>query len=196
MNYTTLKSTVVARLRRASVPLIDTFIELAEARLFRDAYMVADQQGEVVITSGASVSLPADFAAPRLVSLTVDSEITLIPFTPLEDFTRQAGDVTGTPERYTITGNTIRFSPPTAKTGTLYYYQRPDGLSGSVVTNSLIERAADLYVAAVMAEAHRHYLNEERASYYDSLVAGLIESINQDAGRDDLPQDQSLGGEY
>jgi hypothetical protein len=198
MNRTELKDAIESRLKRGtSLSVTDELIEIAEGLLFRECRRLKELQGTDAITSAATVVLPADYDAARLVELTVEGVKTMIPFVTLEDFVAEHDDNTSEPPAmYTISDEKLMFYPAAGYSGTLHYWKKPDGLSASVTTNAILERAPDLYLAAALAEGFRHFRDFEKSSYYANIASVMIQSLNSSATQDSMPQEQGIGGRY
>jgi hypothetical protein len=198
VNRTELKAAIESRLLRGTgLSITDELIELAEGRLFRECRRLKEFQGTDSITSAASIGLPADCDAVRAVELVVQGVKVIPAYVSLEDFLAEHDDdATEPPAMYTISDEKLMFWPTGGYSGTLHYWKKPEGLSASVSTNPILDRAPDLYVAAAVAEGFLHYRAFDLHAQYVQITTALIASLNGSAAQDSEPQEQTIGGRF
>ncbi|MFQ6186356.1 hypothetical protein ACLMJV_31200 [Sinorhizobium meliloti] len=126
------------------------FLGLAELKLNR-GLRVADMEvtDEISLIDGEG-ALPADFLEAREVKNASGIPIRAIS---LQQLTNSYMDRVGTPAAaYAIVGNTIRVRPVSENDLTVTYYARIPALTPSNPTNWLLEKAADVYLFALVNE--------------------------------------------
>ncbi|PND22316.1 hypothetical protein CN934_05185 [Ensifer sp. MMN_5] len=122
---------------------------LAELKLNR-GLRVADMEvtDEIALIDGDG-TLPADFLEAREVKNASGIPIRAVS---LQQLTNSYMDRSGTPAGYAIVGNTIRVRPVSENDLTVTYYSRIPALTPSNPTNWLLEKAADVYLFALVNE--------------------------------------------
>ncbi|RVH49334.1 phage adaptor protein [Sinorhizobium meliloti] len=126
------------------------FLGLAELKLNR-GLRVADMEvtDEISLIDGDG-TLPADFLEAREVKNASGIPIRAVS---LQQLTNSYMDRVGTPAAaYAIVGSTIRVRPVSENDLTVTYYARIPALTPSNPTNWLLEKAADVYLFALVNE--------------------------------------------
>lgn len=174
MTYTELKTNIAAYLHRTDLTAqLDTFIQLAEAFLFREL-SVTDLEVSVTGTATlGTITLPADFGTLSKITITysgreiaLDSKATDYPYS-----------TSGRPLAYLIENGAISLFP-TPDTGypyTLQYTPVMTPLSSTVSTNWLIEQAPDLYLMACQYQGTK-YIEDTAAG--NALVAEMLPMLD------------------
>ena len=162
--------------------MFDTFLGLAENRFNRElriSEMVGSDKTSASSTS-ATFDLGDDFIEAVAVYSTTDTTaLSYLPPNKFFNLKSAHGSPVGKPEYYTIIGNTMHFAPyGTAATVTVVPYVELSGLPSSNTTNSIMPKAANLYLYGVLLEA-QPFLNEpgriqEFESFYDRAKSALI----------------------
>jgi hypothetical protein len=125
------------------------FLGLAELKLNR-GLRVADMEvtDEIALIDGEG-TLPADFLEAREVRNASGIPIRAVS---LQQLTNSCVDRSGTPAGYAIVGSTIKVRPVSDNELTVTYYARIPALAPSNPTNWLLEKAADVYLYALVTE--------------------------------------------
>jgi hypothetical protein len=125
------------------------FLGLAELKLNR-GLRVADMEvtDEIALIDGEG-TLPADFLEAREVRNASGIPIRAVS---LQQLTNSYVDRSGTPAGYAIVGSTIKVRPVSDNELTVTYYARIPALTPSNPTNWLLEKAADVYLYALVTE--------------------------------------------
>lgn len=175
--YAELKATVQTWNPHSDVPdVVDTLIDLAEARLSRELrtrQMVTSETG--TLTSGdGTLDVPDDFL--ECIELRVGSGTGAITLAkrPLVDLQqRYLSLLTGQPEVFAIDGSVFRFVPvPSSDYAyTLRYYQTIPALSDSNTSNWLLEVAPDVYLFAALVESERFLRNPDGVAAWEAQLA-------------------------
>lgn len=124
-------------------------IGLAELKLNR-GLRVADMEvtDEISLVDGDG-TLPADFLEAREVKNALGIPIRAVS---LQQLTSSYMDRSGTPAGYAIIGSTIKVRPASDEDITVTYYGKIPGLTPANPTNWLLEKAADVYLYALVNE--------------------------------------------
>lgn len=125
------------------------FLGLAELKLNR-GLRVADMEvtDEIALIDGEG-TLPADFLEAREVRNASGIPIRTVS---LQQLTNSCVDRSGTPAGYAIVDSTIKVRPVSDNELTVTYYARIPALTPSNPTNWLLEKAADVYLYALVTE--------------------------------------------
>lgn len=125
------------------------FLGLAELKLNR-GLRVADMEvtDEIALIDGEG-TLPADFLEAREVRNASGIPIRAVS---LQQLTNSYVDRSGTLAGYAIVGSTIKVRPVSDNELTVTYYARIPALTPSNPTNWLLEKAADVYLYALVTE--------------------------------------------
>ncbi|MGK9199371.1 phage adaptor protein [Sinorhizobium meliloti] len=125
------------------------FLGLAELKLNR-GLRVADMEvtDEIALIDGEG-TLPADLLEAREVRNASGIPIRAVS---LQQLTNSYVDRSGTLAGYAIVGSTIKVRPVSDNELTVTYYARIPALTPSNPTNWLLEKAADVYLYALVTE--------------------------------------------
>lgn len=189
MTYATLQTDVAAYLHRSDLTaLLPTFIERAEAYLFRELQVKDLATSIAGTTTGEYAALPADFGAVSKLTVVYGStEYTL-------DYkSESAVATTSVPCAYALESNQIRiFGASTGQAYTLYYTAKLAALSGSNATNWLLTNAPDVYLWAAALEGAKHIRDEAEAVRCTSYMVAAIDSVRRASERRGHPSNSSL----
>jgi hypothetical protein len=183
-SYATLISAIVDELKDSSLEAaIPGFIQSAEAQFDRRLFA---SNSEATATSTlsvgtATVALPTDFKAARLVYINGDPSIVLDQM-PLNELRRTYLDWDNSqPRHYAILGNSLILgpAPDSAYTLSLDYVQGFTALTASNTTNWLLEKHPDLYRYGVLRHAELYGWNDERGRQFDAFVDNILTEIQQ-----------------
>lgn len=147
------------------------FIRLAESRLNR---LLEDPDMEVSVTlTGDGADLPADFGA--MVSIGTADYNSLTPISNAEYAALLPSS--GVSRYYTIRENKVYYAPGSVNP-TLVYRRTIPGLSDSVTTNWLLDRAPDCYLYGSLIQASAFLSEDERLPLwkgaFDEAIGELI----------------------
>lgn len=186
MNYTDLKTQVANYLHRTDLTTqIPTFIELAEAYLFREFNIKEIETSVSGTTTDSYVTLPADFGSVSRV------EVTYAGATRSLDYVAQPEVATQTtvyPNAYSMENNKLRiWGAATGQAYTLYYVPDIQPLSGSVSTNWLLTNAPELYLDAACLQGAKYVRNDSEVAKLTNHVALSIASVRSFAERRGQP---------
>ena len=164
---------------------IDDFIDLFETRFARDILSVgglADLEKTTTFLATAEFeNLPADYNGLRGISIEFGGiQYPLNYATPLEIDIHEDGG-SGSPFRYTIVGNQLRFNPPpdsgSTYTVTLDYYGTLLALSDANPTNFLFTSNPRIYLAGCLVEAFLFQYEEQRAALWEQQYVSELKNI-------------------
>lgn len=161
---------------------IDTFIQLAEAKLNRRLRV-----REMIVRTTATIedefsAVPDNFGG--VLSFSLDEE-PLVYLTPQAmEHVRAANSEAGKPKYYSIVGGEFWYlpSPNDSYVADLSFYQKIPALTAEDDTNWLIGSHPDIYLNAVALEAALYLVDDELVSKY----GGLLDTILNDLDRQSL----------
>lgn len=185
--YAELQTAVTAYLTldTATVAMLPTFIQLAEAELGR-LLTTPDRDGLMTASTVAgtqAMALPAGFKQVRAVLIADDYPLALVPLDALLSGNRDG--VRGEPRNYCIANQQLYLSPvPDAVyTISLFYAAVLPALSATSTTNWLLTSNPDAYLFATIYQAEAYLVNDERAAHAQSVMGGLVNQINAQGNR-------------
>jgi len=184
MNYGELKAQIAAYAHRNDlVNQIPGFVELAHARIYRDARL-PEMIKDIEITPTANPqALPDDYVDLRELSGGAPQGNRYL----LQSINRHqlANYNTGGPHPlfYALTGNSIEIVPPTETTLRLVYWSRLAFFNEDTDTNAVLDRYPYLYLYGSLIELYNFTQDvEERAKVLELYTADL-ELANLEAER-------------
>lgn len=182
IDYSTLKTAVADYLVYDDVDaMFDTFLSLAESRMNREL-RIREMQGSQSYSSHSAqvLTLPSDYIEMIDLYETGSSGGTLEYLSPRMFWsTSDARSGTGQPSHYTIIGEelTLAPSPDGGRDYVLHYYKEIEPLTSTNTTNSILSKAPDLYLYAVLAEAQPYLGDSARSAEYQALFTGALASL-------------------
>lgn len=161
---------------------IDRALRKAEAE-FNRTLRTPDMETRAVMTLVDELTaLPVDFLEMRVIFVEGMPDAPLASMSPagmLQSYYGRAG----TPMAYTIEGNSLRVGPVGTAPIEMVYYARIPGLSDAQVSNWLLRKHPDLYVAGVMYHLARRERDADGMAQAAQEVSTLTESIKNAALR-------------
>ena len=177
MNYTTLQSTIVDWMHRTDLASkVPTFIELAEAYLFRELNVDSLETSITGTTSGSLITLPADVSTVN--RITVDYAGRAMPL----DYNSQPHNYvrSGVPLSYWDESGGLRLdSGGTGYAYTLYYTPSIQALSDANPTNWLLSNAPDLYLSTSQLEAAKFVQDDRIIALMQGAIPPLLDSVQR-----------------
>ena len=162
---------------------IDRALRKAEAE-FNRTLRTPDMETRAVFTvSGDLTALPADFLEMRFIFVEGMPDQPLASMSPSGLLATYYGR-SGCPMAYTLEGQNIRIGPVGTAAVEMVYYQRILGLTDAQVSNWLLRKHPDLYVAGVLYHLARRERDEAgmaQAAQEVSTLMGSIQSAAQKA---------------
>jgi len=159
---------------------IDRALRKAEAE-FNRSLRTTDMETRAVFTATDELTmLPADFLEMRFIFLEGMPDAPLASMSPAGMLSTYYGR-SGTPMAYTIEGNNLRLGPVGTAALEMVYYQRISAISDAQVSNWLLRKHPDLYVAGVLFYLYGRERDTEGESRAAQTVQTLMESIRQSA---------------
>jgi len=155
---------------------IDRALRKAEAE-FNRTLRTPDMETRVVFSiTGELTQLPSDFLEMRFIFVEGMPDQPLASMSPAGMLSTYYGR-TGCPMAYTIEGNMIRVGPVGDVAVEMVYYRRLDALSSGQVSNWLLVKHPDLYVAGALYHLARRERDEAGMAQAAQEVATLTEAI-------------------
>lgn len=191
MNYTSLQTNIADFLHRTDLTSkIPTFIELAEASLFRELNVKEMQVSVSGTTTGGYATLPSDFGSVSRVSVTYNGAARTLDYIALAD----APTATSYPPReYSYENNKLRiWGASDGQAYTLYYIPNMAPLSGTVATNWLLTNAPELYLDASCMYGANYVGDAAKEAALANKVAMGIDAVRRFADRRGQPATGSL----
>ncbi|WP_312362513.1 hypothetical protein [Ensifer sp.] len=131
--------------------LFPRFLGLAELKLNRVLRVSEMEHKAIIAVVDGEAPLPADFIEARQVLSASGLPIRAVALQQLA-INAQGGDGAGPPHGYAIVGNRITVRPAGDHGLTMTYYRKIPPLSPANPTNWLLEKAADVYLYALVEE--------------------------------------------
>jgi hypothetical protein len=162
---------------------IDRALRKAEAE-FNRTLRTPDMETRVVFTVSSDLTaLPADFLEMRFIFVEGMPDQPLASMSPSGLLSTYYGR-SGCPMAYTLEGGNLRVGPVGTAAVEMVYYQRILGLTDAQVSNWLLRKHPDLYVAGVLyhlARRERDEAGQAQAAREVETLLGSIQSAAQKA---------------
>lgn len=162
--------------------VINRAIRKAEAQFNRTLRTPEMETRGILTVVGERTQLPADFLELRVVYQEGQPDATLRSMSAAGMLQTFSG-YSGTPEAYTIEGGYLRVGPVGSATLEMVYYTPLPPLSDAQVSNWLLVKHPDLYVAGVMSWLAFRERDEQAMSFWTGLVANLTDAITNASAR-------------
>lgn len=155
---------------------IDRALRKAEAEFNRTLRTPEMETRAVLTITGELTDLPSDFLELRFIFQEGSPDATLKSMSPAGMLATYAG-VSGVPEAYTIEANRLRVGPVGNTTLEIVYYRPLPPLSDAQVSNWLLAKHPDLYVAGVMYHLARRERDSDGMAQAAQEVQALTAAI-------------------
>ena len=191
MNYTELKTAIANYTHRDDLTAkLPTFIQLAEANIFRELSLNEIETSVTATTSGNSITLPSDFGSVSRLIITYQGRELNIDYA----IDPSVSTTSGFPSSYTLEKNVLRLfpAPSDAYSYTLFYIPSITGLSDANTTNWLSINAPDLYLYAAALEYARDAKNLGEVQKLEPTVNTLLDSVRRHSERRGIARRGSL----
>lgn len=184
--YSALKSEIADWLNRDDLTsAIPEFIRNAESELRRDP-RVRRQVAKTFSVDAKEETLPSTFRELDSLYLAGDNDkfgqIEIVDAGNLSDDEDDAGGVAGVPQRAAIIDQqTIRFAPTPDQTYDfkMVYKETIPFLSGTQVSNWLLERHQDIYLFASLIQAAPYIRDDQRVQVWRNYVERGLEGLHR-----------------
>lgn len=161
---------------------IDRALRKAEAE-FNRTLRTPEMENRAVLTVTTELTpLPADFLELRFIFQEASPDRVLKSMSPAGMLSAYRGR-SGCPEAYSIEGSNLRLGPVGNATLEMIYYQPVQALSDAQVSNWLLQKHPDLYVAGVMYHLARRERDSDGMAQAAQEVSALTDAIRQQAQR-------------
>jgi len=196
--YANLKLEIADWLNRSDLTTqIDTFIDLAEARMNREI-RVRDMLSRTTLSiSSQFTSLPSDFIAMRNINLDT-SPLTVLQYVTPEYMDRirrnkysySSTSITGMPVWYTIKGSEIEVvpNPDSAKTANITYYAKIPALTTEADTNWVLTNHPELYLTGTLVAASAFLVEDNRIPLWESGYQKGVEDLHRASDNYEIPR--------
>lgn len=187
-NYTDLQTSIANFLARSDLTAqIPDFIKLAEVRLSRELESRSQEKRVLAQTVAATeyLALPTDLREVREVKLNT-SPLTVLQYkSPSQIDSDHPTTGNGKPVSYSIVGDELKLRPvpDTAYDIEIVYIGEITPLSATNLTNNILTRHPDAYLAGSLVEAYTYLMDEQRAQVYDQKFSRAIDEIRKDENR-------------
>ncbi|MBO9624166.1 MAG: hypothetical protein J7500_15770 [Sphingomonas sp.] len=162
--------------------IIDRALRKAEAEFNRTLRVPEMETRAILNVTGELTQLPDDFLELRYIFSEGSPDAPLKSMSPAGMLSTYAG-VSGTPLAYTIEGANLRVGPVGTATLEILYYRPVPQLSDAQVSNWLLAKHPDLYVAGAMYHLAHRERDSGAMSEWAQEVAALTGAITQAAAR-------------
>ena len=185
-NYDDLVKSIVNWSHRKDIlTLIPDFIQLAETEMYNnEGWQLETRDMETVSTaptSGLYLELPPGFEKARSIQLETGSGLQDVKFQAPEQLLRQS--TTGQPRFFSVIGNEIEFDrvPDTAYTIQIQYYKKPDPITLTNQTNSVLTNHANIYLFGALHQLFLWSEDDQEAIKYFAKMQSVIRGANKAA---------------
>jgi len=161
---------------------IDRALRKAEAEFNRTLRTPEMETRAILNVTGELTQLPSDFLELRYIFQEGSPDTPLKSMSPAGMLAIYSG-IAGKPEAYSIEGNYLRVGPVGNATLEMLYYQPIPSLSDAQVSNWLLAKHPDLYVAGAMFHLARRERDSDGMAQAAQEVAALTAAIQQAAAR-------------
>jgi len=184
--YDDLVKSIVAWSHRKDIgDLIPDFIALAETEMYNnEGWQLETRDMEFVSTasiSGRYLELPPNFEKSRSIQLETGSGLVDVKFQAPEQLLRQS--TTGQPRFFSVIGNEIEFDrvPDSSYTIQIQYYKKPDPLTLTNQTNSVITNHPNIYLFGALHQVFVYLEDPEQMTKYFAKMQSVIRGANKAA---------------
>ena len=177
--YAGLKQSIKDHLDRDDLDTyVDDFITLAESRHKRDVRIREMIVRESVIIINQYMDLPYNYLEAKTIRILTDP-IVVLKSVNLHELNLRRRETKDIPLFYNI-HNQIEFdrTPDQAYSGEIIYYKSLTPLDASNTTNSLLQKAPDVYLYSALAASAPFLLNDERIQIWENLYQSGKSAIN------------------
>lgn len=188
MSYSTLKTNIANYLNRSDLTsYLDTFIDFAEARIYRELRIQAMEQSLSSAISSGVVAVPTGY---------LDMKFAYIDGSPVQPLQRKSLEfiydrypsraADGKPKYFSREGSSFIFGPypDSAYTMKGVYYKSLDGLSDSNTTNWFTTNAPDLLLFAALCEAEPFLKNDGRIPMWEAKYNAVKNDVQSNDNRE------------
>jgi hypothetical protein len=186
--YQELKDQIINFVNKPDIEqTVDTFIDLAEADMFRRIRHWRMEKRSTAILSSQYTSLPDDFYEPIRMSISSGDTYRLDQESHAQILSRreEAKNATGIPKYFTIFDGAVEVFPTPADTYTLemVYVGKIQPLSSSNTSNWVLQHFPDAYLYNSLMHSAPFLEEDTRLAVWSSLGEKAINSINEDNNR-------------
>ncbi len=190
-DYASLQTTMASFLNRLDLTaMLPTFIQLAEAEMFRDLWLEGSFTEATNTIVAETLTLPADLK--QLINIRLNAS-GYGPMTRVEGHVLDRMRVNASvdfPQYYTTEGTQLRFYPCPPSTGVtvqISYYAAIPILSVSNTSNYVLATFPDLYLYGSLKHTAPFLRDDERVALWDALYqkakeAAIIANERQEYG--------------
>jgi len=180
-----VKSIISWGVRRDKQDLIPDYILLAETEMYNNEatqLTIRDMETiSVLLTTSKLISLPAGFEKGRSFQLETGNGIFDVKFQVPEQLVREISP--GRPQFYTVIGDQIEFNrtPDAEYNLTIQYYKRPNALTKTNQTNSVMTKHPNIYLYGALHQLFLRSQNTEQSVLFFSKMQAAIQGANKAA---------------
>jgi len=182
-DYSGLKGAITSWVERAGDTAytgeVDTFIDLAEAKLNRELRHHEMLKTTTLTTdANGEATLPTDFISASAIYWNNSPKVLLKSTSWARLIELNPASSSGIPFFYSVLGTTIKVSPVASGAKLeIAYYAKLTPLDDTNTTNWLIDLAPDLYLYMALAEGAAFTGNDTATQKYYTLAAGVMKQL-------------------
>lgn len=179
--------------RSYTVDRQDTFVQLSEARIFRDLRAQENVIKTTIVPTSNLIDLPADFIDVRELSAKNGSRVVVLSSVGRHKLST-ATSQTGFPLVYSIIGNQFEVGPITIPAEfTLWYWQKSPPLLNNPDTNILLTAFPYIWLYAMLVEGAVYIQDDTlRTTAIDTYLTE-VQRVNQRASQSRFGEAPVLG---
>lgn len=181
--YAELKSAIQDFLNRDDLSAtVDTFIDLAEARMQREIRHYKMEAITQLTATTQYTTLPSDFLQPiRLSVNSTGRALEAVSRENLQDRRYATNDTAQEPRFYGITDGQLELYPTPSESFAIdtLYYQKITPLDGTNTSNWLLEDAPDAYLYGALIHSAPYLADDPRTTIWAALYQAAVDSLHK-----------------
>ena len=191
MTYASLQTLIASYLHRSDLTTqIPSFIELAEAIMFRELHIKELQVSVTGATVSGYADLPADFGSVSRVSVTYGNSARTLDYTSLAE---APVATSASPSLYSLENNKLRLWGASDDTAyTLYYIPKIQALWDTNTRNWILDNAQELYLYASALEGAKYIRDNAEVQKLTGMVSASMASVKRFSEKRGQPSTGSM----
>lgn len=184
-NYSNLKAAVRRWTHRTDLDAVmDDIIDLCESEIYfgeepLKLRLMEARATASLDTSSRFLALPDDFISVRRLKIDLTNGDYTLQYRTPDQLTYEQVDVTGKPQRFTVTTQ-LEFDrvPDDDYTAEIQYYKKLGALSSAAPTNTLLTNYPNIYLYGCLSAAFVFASEEDKATYWKGAFQQAIRGAN------------------
>jgi len=183
-SYSALKTEITNWTHRSDLTShIDTFIDMAEAKMNRTLRMSEMEDSTAIAYSGSDISLPDGFLEMREIHVSSSPDTTLEFVAPFKLSQLKQSGAGGIHVYYTIRDDAIELYPTGSCTVEMVFYKEITPLDDTNTSNFVLADSPDLYFHGCMHNAYMYMRDVDSAAMHSQEFERIAEQMNKMSNR-------------